>query len=112
MSNPNSETSKERKSIYDVGYLSIFLKNFTQGFARGLGMITAYILLGGIIYYLATTYILPQAQSFLKTKLPLLTSTIKMDPQDLTLPEEQQKITPEQIQSTLELYQEQKTQSE
>jgi hypothetical protein len=35
-----------------------------------------------------------------------------MDPQDLTLPEEQQKITPEQIQSTLELYQEQKTQSE
>lgn len=54
---------KEKKTIYDVSYGSIFARNFLAGFSRTIGGLFVYILLGGFIYYLALTYVLPGIKS-------------------------------------------------
>ena len=61
MEQTQSDTApqKEKKSIYDASYSSIFARNFLAGFSKAVGGIFVYLLLGGLIYYLALTYILP-----------------------------------------------------
>lgn len=95
---------KEKKTIYDVGYASIFVRNFLVGFARGLGTITVYVFLGGIIYYLAVTYIIPQVKSIIPDISPLLGPTVQQSP-DSADGQGGYTITPEQLKTGLELLQ-------
>lgn len=67
MENPNQELKQDKKDLYNSSYGSIFARNFTAGFAKALGALTLYLLLGSIIYYLTIAYILPQLQSFIPT---------------------------------------------
>ncbi len=93
---------KEKKTIYEVSYKTIFARNFVSGFARGLGMITVYVFLGGIIYYLATTYIMPRVNEFLAETLPIFESLAETS-QTLSEPQNRLNISPEQINKITEI---------
>lgn len=68
---------KEKPTIYIVGYGSIFARNFVAGFAHALGAILVYIILGGLIYYLAVTFIIPQVKKILPEQIPLINPNLQ-----------------------------------
>lgn len=108
----STPSGKEKKSIYDVAYSSIFFRNFLQGFARGLGAITAYLFLGGLIYYLAVSFVLPRLKNVLNTNLPLITPSIQLQPNnpsnsESVSPPNSPGISAEDLESALELLQKQ-----
>jgi len=59
---PIAQSAKERKTIYDVSYASIFVRNFLAGFSHALGAVVLYLIIIGIMYYFTATLILPKVQ--------------------------------------------------
>lgn len=107
----NPQQKKEKKTIYDVGYASIFFRNFLAGFARAIGAISVYLILGGLIYYLAITYVIPQLERFIPDLSPFLgppsfqqSSNTQSDQKPIT-------ITQEQIEEAMKYLQEQQSTS-
>lgn len=90
------EEAKDKKNIYNTSYKSIFARNFVAGFARGLGIIMVYVFLGGIIYYLASIYIIPRVNQFLADTLPIFEQLVETG-QNLEQSNNQLNISPEQI---------------
>ena len=61
---------KEKKTIYDVSYASIFARNFLAGFSHALGMLFLYLIVIAVLYYATSTIIVPRLQSVIST-MPL-----------------------------------------
>lgn len=109
MEQTQPKPAKEKKTIYDVGFGTIFIRNFMAGFAKGLGAITVYIFLGGIIYYLAVTQIIPKVNKLIPNISPLL-GPINTQPQNEANTQPDQPFTPEQLEEQLKLLQQKKDQ--
>ena len=63
-----------------------------------------YLFLGGVIYYLAATYLLPQIQNLLPSSFPLFGPTIQQTP-GFTGEPAGYTITPEKLEGVSELFQ-------
>ncbi len=90
------QSSNEKKTLYDVSYGSIILRNFLAGFFHTLGSVVIYLITIGIIYYFTATLILPKVQPFLSGLFSMLGSgPIQSDRGQL------QTVKPEDIQEML-----------
>jgi hypothetical protein len=101
---------KPKKSIYDVGLGSIFFRNFLAGFARAFGAITLYLILGGLIYYLVISFVLPQIQRFIPDLSPFLGPPSFQSSQGADNEQQSMTITQQQIDEAMKHLREQQSQ--
>ncbi len=104
-----SQIKREGKTIYEAGYGAIFARNFVAGFSRALGSIFVYLILGGLLYALVTTYIIPQVQRILPESFPFFGPSLLQQLQTQPLSEESLQnnptftVSPEQVNNALDI---------
>ncbi len=81
---PAPPSPATKADIYASPYHSIFLKNFTAGFARALGSIVLYLIFLLILSYLVSVYLLPHVKPYLDSFLKL--SEVAANPSIMKLP--------------------------
>src|SRR3989337_984745 len=65
-----TQPEKDKKTLYDTSYRSIFARNFLAGFSHALGAIFLYLIVVAIFYYVVATFLMPRLRTLIPSALP------------------------------------------